>query len=76
MAVPPFSLTEPRYDGDSFWGRTQHFYEMTDMFTLQTTEAELHRCRDLLKAFEAGVSHAMESHVPIQHFTGVAFLLI
>ena len=67
MAVPPFSLTEPRYDGDSFWGRTQHFYEMTDMFTLQTTEAELHRCKDLLKAFEAGTLPAGTTDADLWH---------
>eukprot|EP00667_Euglena_gracilis_P010742 EG_transcript_10940 len=52
MSCPPFSLDKPRFDADTFLGRTLHFFDVTDMRTLLVSRQELERCKQLLDAFK------------------------
>jgi hypothetical protein len=51
--VPPFSLTESRYNLSSYWGRLRHFLHLTDPRTLFYSKAEIAQFRSILDAFRA-----------------------
>src|SRR3989338_8575500 len=54
MATVPFTpirLDEPRYPQDSLGGRFRHFVDMTDMRTLLSSQADIDRSRDMLRAY-------------------------
>lgn len=52
--VPPFSLTEPRYDQSTFLGRTRLLYELTDARTLLKSSEEISQAKTLLDEYAAG----------------------
>jgi hypothetical protein len=53
MSAPPFSLTQSRYDLNSYWGRLQHFVRLTDPRTLLYSDAEINEFRSILDNFRA-----------------------
>eukprot|EP00611_Tribonema_gayanum_P025905 TRINITY_DN601_c0_g1_i1.p1 TRINITY_DN601_c0_g1~~TRINITY_DN601_c0_g1_i1.p1 ORF type:complete len:364 (+),score=94.67 TRINITY_DN601_c0_g1_i1:71-1093(+) len=53
-ATPPFSLEKPRYDLDSFVGRSLHFYSVNDPRTLLCSSDDLKASMALLESYKAG----------------------
>lgn len=53
--IPPFSLTQPKYDQTTFDGRVRHFREITDWRTLFTTSEQLQDSLTLLDQFKNGL---------------------
>eukprot|EP01112_Ceratiomyxa_fruticulosa_P022753 TRINITY_DN8443_c0_g1_i1.p1 TRINITY_DN8443_c0_g1~~TRINITY_DN8443_c0_g1_i1.p1 ORF type:complete len:364 (-),score=72.32 TRINITY_DN8443_c0_g1_i1:47-1087(-) len=53
-SLPPFTLTKPIYDQNTFEGRFKHFLDVTDVRTLFVTKEELDAAVDLLKRFKEG----------------------
>lgn len=51
--APAFSLTTPKYDMSTFWGRFMFFVDVTDPRTLLVSKAELERSK---QAIEVGVA--------------------
>jgi len=56
--VPPFSLTEPRYDLSTFLGRARHFYRLTDARTLLKSSEDIAAARQLLSDYAKGTAPA------------------
>lgn len=54
MAPPPFSLTKPRYDMDTYWGRTKYWTSSINPIYLLENERTLQKSQMLLDRFKAG----------------------
>ncbi|CAM9262943.1 unnamed protein product [Chrysoparadoxa australica] len=50
--APPFSTSKPRYDLDTFVGRSLHFYSVNDPRTLLVGSEGLEKARDLLSRYK------------------------
>ena len=57
-AVPPFSLTKPRFDQSTFMGRYRSFLQSTDCRTLLIGDDALDAAVKLLDEFKAGTAPA------------------
>jgi hypothetical protein len=51
--VPPFSLTQNRFDLSTYWGRLQHFVALTDPRTLLYSDTQINEYRGYLNAFKS-----------------------
>lgn len=51
QAVPPFSLTKPRYDLSSYTGRLQYFLELTDPRFLIYTNKHIEKAHEVLEGY-------------------------
>ncbi|KAG8346408.1 putative Tricarboxylate carrier [Trypanosoma vivax] len=54
FSCPPFSLTKPRYDMDTYAGRTLYFFSTTNPLLCFETAASLRRHKELLDRVAAG----------------------
>jgi hypothetical protein len=52
--APPFSLERGQFDQATWWGRTQHFFAITNPLYLFASDAQLADARAKLQAFRDG----------------------
>ncbi|KNC50769.1 sideroflexin [Thecamonas trahens ATCC 50062] len=52
--VPPFSLTSPRFDQSTFYGRWKHFVSMVNPANMLITSSQVDDSMALLEAYRAG----------------------
>ena len=48
------NLDEPRYDQSTYWGRLQHFSQLTDPRNLLASEQEIYNSQRLLNEYKLG----------------------
>lgn len=54
MPYPPFSLESTQFDQTTWWGRTQHFFSITNPLYLFASDAQLTDAKAKLQAFRDG----------------------
>ena len=53
MSTPPFSLDTPRYDLSTYFGRLQHFINMTDPRTLFESSSTIKEAQRILQEYKS-----------------------
>ena len=51
---PKFSLSQPRFDQTTYWGRAQHFFVTTNPLNILATQQQLQEARELLDNYKKG----------------------
>jgi len=59
LVQPKFSLTQPRFDQSTYWGRARHFFLTTNPLNILATQQELEDARELLDNYKAGAATAV-----------------
>jgi len=54
LLQPKFSLTKPRFDQTTYWGRAKHFFVTTNPLNILATQEQLEEAKELLDNFKRG----------------------
>jgi len=54
LLQPKFSLTQPRFDQTTYWGRARHFFVTTNPLNILATQQQLQEAKELLDKFKKG----------------------
>ena len=54
LLQPKFSLSQPRFDQTTYWGRAKHFFVTTNPLNILATQQQLQEAKELLDNFKKG----------------------
>ena len=54
LLQPQFSLSQPKHDQSTYWGRARHFFITTNPLNILATQEQLEEAKELLDMFKKG----------------------